>query len=193
MGATSNIELTGEQMQIVFAFSHNFKTVKFLENALQSIAETQGCFLYLKIPGQEKIRVLPGTEIELIQVAACENNKTKKLRSDTMVDEKTIQEINGFKIVEIDGDDGNLIAYHVIGEGVFERFTDHKTAMDFIVERSEKMLSEKMVEYRAKHNLTQKKLAELCGITVQTVIKAEQGKPLTRLTAKKIELAIKEG
>ena len=109
-----------------------------------------------------------------------------------MVDEKTIQEINGFKIVEIDGDDGNLIAYHVIGEGVFERFTDHKTAMDFIVERSEKMLSEKMVEYRAKHNLTQKKLAELCGITVQTVIKAEQGKSLTRRTAKKIELKIKE-
>ena len=109
-----------------------------------------------------------------------------------MIDENTIQEINGFKIVEIDGDDGNLIAYHVIGEGVFERFTDYKCAMDFIAERSEKMLSEKMVEYRAKHNLTQKKLAELCGITVQTVIKAEQGKPLTRLTAKKIELKIKE-
>lgn len=53
-------------------------------------------------------------------------------------------------------------------------------------------LSEKMVEYRAKHNLTQKQLAELCGITAQTVVKAEQGKPLTRLTAKKIELAIKE-
>ena len=62
---------------------------------------------------------------------------------------------------------------------------------DITVE-NEKMLSEKMVEYRAKHNLTQKKLAELCGITVQTVIKAEQGKPLTRLTAKKIELKIKE-
>lgn len=110
--------------------------------------------------------------------------------------ENTIQEINGFKIVEIDGDDGNLIAYHVIGEGVFERFTDYKLAMNFI-ERSdkmlsEKMLSEKMVEYRAKHNLTQKQLAELCGITAQTVIKAEQGKPLTRLTEKKIELAIKE-
>lgn len=75
--ATSDIELTCEQMQIVFTFSHNYKTVKFLENALQSIAETQGCFLYLKIPGQEKIRVLPGTEIELIQVAACENNKAK--------------------------------------------------------------------------------------------------------------------
>lgn len=53
-------------------------------------------------------------------------------------------------------------------------------------------LSEKMVEYRAKHDLTQKQLAELCGITAQTVIKAEQGKPLTRRTAKKIELAIKE-
>lgn len=105
--------------------------------------------------------------------------------------ENTIQEINGFKIVEIDGDDGNLIAYHVIGEGVFERFTDYKCAMNFI-ERSEKMLSEKMVEYRAKHNLTQKQLAELCGLTAQTVIKAEQGKPLTRLTEKKIELAIKE-
>lgn len=109
-----------------------------------------------------------------------------------MIDENTIQEINGFKIVEIDGDDGNLIAYHVIGEGVFERFTDYKCAMNFVVERGEKMLSEKMVEYRAKHNLTQKQLAELCGITAQTVVKAEQGKPLTRLTAKKIELAIKE-
>ena len=108
-----------------------------------------------------------------------------------MIDENMIQEINGFKIVEIDGDDGNLIAYHVIGEGVFERFTDYKLAMNFI-ERNDKMLSDKMVEYRAKHNLTQKKLAELCGITVQTVIKAEQGKPLTRLTAKKIELIIKE-
>lgn len=108
-----------------------------------------------------------------------------------MADEKTIQEINGFKIVEIDGDDGNLIAYHVIGEGVFERFTDYKCAMDFI-ERSEKMLSEKMVEYRAKHNLTQKQLAELCGLTAQTIVKAEQGKPLTRRTAKKIELIIKE-
>lgn len=109
-----------------------------------------------------------------------------------MINENTIQEINGFKIVEIDGDDGNLIAYHVIGEGVFERFTDYKCAMNFIAGRGEKMLSEKMVEYRAKHNLTQKQLAELCGITAQTVIKAEQGKPLTRLTAKKIELAIKE-
>ena len=108
-----------------------------------------------------------------------------------MMDENTIQEINGFKIVEIDGEDGNLIAYHVIGEGVFERFTDYKLAMAF-VERSEKMLSEKMVEYRAKHNLTQKKLAELCGITAQTVVKAEQGKPLTRLTAKKIELRLSQ-
>lgn len=105
--------------------------------------------------------------------------------------ENTIQEINGFKIVEIDGDDGNLIAYHVIGEGVFERFTDYKLAMNFI-ERSDKMLSDKMVEYRAKHNLTQKQLAELCGLTAQTIVKAEQGKPLTRLTAKKIELTIKE-
>ena len=105
--------------------------------------------------------------------------------------ENTIQEINGFKIVEIDGDDGNLIAYHVIGEGIFERFTDYKCAMKF-VERSEKMLSDKMVEYRAKHNLTQKQLAELCGLTAQTIVKAEQGKPLTRLTAKKIELKIKE-
>lgn len=110
-----------------------------------------------------------------------------------MIDENTIQEINNLKVIEIDGDDGNLIAYHVIGEGVFERFTDYKCAMNFIAERGEKMLSEKMVEYRAKHNLTQKQLAELCGLTAQTIVKAEQGKPLTRLTEKKIELKIKEG
>lgn len=67
-----------------------------------------------------------------------------------------------------------------------------KTIQEINGERSEEMLSEKMVEYRAKHNLTQKQLAELCGLTAQTIVKAEQGKPLTRLTEKKIELAIKE-
>ena len=58
--------------------------------------------------------------------------------------------------------------------------------------RNRMELSERMVEYRAKHDLTQKQLAQLCGLTAQTIVKAEQGKPLTRLTEKKIELAIKE-
>lgn len=77
----------------------------------------------------------------------------------------------------------NEIKAEMVRKGYTQREKDGRNRME---------LSEKMVEYRAKHNLTQKKLAELCGITVQTVVKAEQGKPLTRLTKKKIELAIKE-
>lgn len=54
-------------------------------------------------------------------------------------------------------------------------------------------LSEKMVEYRARHDMTQKKLAEKCSLSVNTVARAERGGPLNRLTIKKIEMEIEEG
>ena len=54
-------------------------------------------------------------------------------------------------------------------------------------------LAEEMVTYRARHGMSQSKLAELCGINVMTINYIERGlqKP-TSLTEAKIRLVINE-
>ena len=57
-------------------------------------------------------------------------------------------------------------------------------------------LREKMLEYRAKHNLSQRKAAAAAGITLQTWYSVENGyQTPSKLTEKKILLVIdgKEG
>ena len=52
-------------------------------------------------------------------------------------------------------------------------------------------LADKMVLYRARHNLNQEKLAQLCGLSLQTINSVEKGtqKP-SRLTEQKIRLVV---
>lgn len=47
-------------------------------------------------------------------------------------------------------------------------------------------LSQKCVEYRAAHGLTQVEFAKICNIHLNTLRHAEQGKPLLPVTAAKI-------
>ena len=51
-------------------------------------------------------------------------------------------------------------------------------------------LAEKMVAYRAKHNITQRELAKRCKVSDVTIIHAEGGRKITKLTKAKIELVI---
>ena len=54
-------------------------------------------------------------------------------------------------------------------------------------------LQEKMLEYRAKHRLSQEKLAHLCGLSLQTVNSVENGlQNPTKLTERKIRIVIEE-
>lgn len=54
-----------------------------------------------------------------------------------------------------------------------------------------KELAEKMIVYRAKHNLTLKEFAEKVGVTFQTVRMIESGRQNpSRLTATKILLVL---
>ena len=58
-------------------------------------------------------------------------------------------------------------------------------------------MNTKIKEYRAKHNLTQEKLAEMVGVRRETIIFLEQGKynPSLRLAynvAKALEASIEE-
>lgn len=52
-----------------------------------------------------------------------------------------------------------------------------------------------MLDYRAKHNISQQKLAELCKVTAQTICNVEKGtQSPSRLTKQKILIVIeKEG
>lgn len=52
-------------------------------------------------------------------------------------------------------------------------------------------LSEKMIRFRAKHNLTQTQLAELCSLSKLTIINAERD-DVSRITRAKIELKMEE-
>ena len=54
-------------------------------------------------------------------------------------------------------------------------------------------LDEKMIRFRAKYKLSQAKLAEMCGYTVQTICNVENGtqKPSKR-TAARILMAMEE-
>lgn len=53
-------------------------------------------------------------------------------------------------------------------------------------------LGEKMLCFRAKHNLTQEQLAKLCRLSKLTIIKAERGDEVSRITSKKIEIKMQE-
>lgn len=54
-------------------------------------------------------------------------------------------------------------------------------------------LSKKMLEYRAKHSISQTELAKRCGITLQTLTNVERGlQNPSRLTAEKIRLVIEK-
>lgn len=54
-------------------------------------------------------------------------------------------------------------------------------------------LPEEMIRYRAKHNISQTKLGELCGVSVMTINYIERGlQSPTTLTEAKIRLVINE-
>lgn len=54
-------------------------------------------------------------------------------------------------------------------------------------------LSDKMVMYRAKHRISQRELAEMCGVSTQTInsVETDQQKP-SRVTETKIRLVIEK-
>lgn len=57
----------------------------------------------------------------------------------------------------------------------------------------DKTLAEKMVLYRAKHNLSQSELASKCEVSLQTINSIENGlQNPSRLTEMKIRLVIEE-
>ena len=52
-------------------------------------------------------------------------------------------------------------------------------------------LQERMIEYRAKHNLSQKELGDLCGVSMQTINSVENDiQEPSKLTVAKIELVV---
>lgn len=54
-------------------------------------------------------------------------------------------------------------------------------------------LPKEMIRYRAKHNISQTKLGELCGVSVMTINYIERGlQNPTTLTEAKIRLVINE-
>lgn len=56
-----------------------------------------------------------------------------------------------------------------------------------------KELPERMLDYRAKNNMSQRELAEKVKVTIQTINSVERGlQEPSRLTRKKIELVIGE-
>lgn len=52
-------------------------------------------------------------------------------------------------------------------------------------------LSDRMIEYRARENISQAELASRVGVDRTTINKAENGKLVSRLTEAKIELVLK--
>ena len=54
-------------------------------------------------------------------------------------------------------------------------------------------LEEKIIRYRAKHRLSQKQMADLCGITLQTLCNVENGiQTPGKITVTKIQLVLEE-
>lgn len=53
------------------------------------------------------------------------------------------------------------------------------------------MLSDRMIEYRARENISQAELAARVGVDRGVINKAENGKHISRLTEAKIELVLK--
>ena len=57
-----------------------------------------------------------------------------------------------------------------------------------------KALSEKIVTYRAKHNLSAEKIAELCNLTMPTIYNIENCKQApSKMTLRKILNVIEQG
>ena len=54
-------------------------------------------------------------------------------------------------------------------------------------------LSERMIRYRAKNRLTQKQMAEQCGVSLQTICNVETGQQTPgKMTMTKILLVLEE-
>ena len=55
-------------------------------------------------------------------------------------------------------------------------------------------LKERIIQYRARHNISQKDFADLCGVDVMTInkIETEKSKNPTQLTKAKIEMIIRK-
>ena len=54
-------------------------------------------------------------------------------------------------------------------------------------------LQEEMLRYRAKNCVSQRKFAEMCGLTVQTINSVENGKQKAgKMTETKIRIAMEE-
>lgn len=54
-------------------------------------------------------------------------------------------------------------------------------------------LSDKMVRFRAKHRINQKQLAQMCGLSTQTINSVETGQQNpSRVTEAKIRLVVEE-
>ena len=52
-------------------------------------------------------------------------------------------------------------------------------------------LSEKILRFRAKHDLTQRQFAKLCGLSVRTIVSAENGE-VSKFARAKIEYHMEE-
>lgn len=56
-----------------------------------------------------------------------------------------------------------------------------------------KELANKLIDFRARHNLTQQETAKLCGISTRTLLMIESGKYTAKpVTARKIEIKLEE-
>lgn len=56
-----------------------------------------------------------------------------------------------------------------------------------------KELANKLIDFRARYNLSQKEAAKLCGISTKTLLMIESGKYVTKpVTARKIEIKLEE-
>lgn len=54
-------------------------------------------------------------------------------------------------------------------------------------------LTEKMLRYRAKHRISQSELAELCGVSLQTIYTIETGQQTPKKTTELQILMVVEG
>ena len=54
------------------------------------------------------------------------------------------------------------------------------------------VIKDEIIEYRAKHNMSMRKLAEKANISIQTLWSVEHGAEPSRLVEAKIRLALKD-
>ena len=56
-----------------------------------------------------------------------------------------------------------------------------------------KELASKLIDFRARNNLTQKEVAKMCGMSTKTILMVENGKYTAKpVTVRKIEIKIEE-